>query len=195
TMTADDIDFSTQPRAVSFPFVTQRYASEPGWDQYYGYGRANAHGATEAVANGDVPPEADLLAPDWWETIDPVRTPVVSVTGSAAASRASGFSYELAFGCGVQPTEARMNPIANTTGLNAPLVDVTLGNWRVADAANTCAFDPAATAESAPSGTGSPNDTPDTFTVTLRLRVTDNAGRRAEARRTVYLHHDRDLVL
>src|SRR5262249_18302187 len=38
-----------------------------------------------------------------------------------------------------------------------------------------------------------PDDTPDAFTVTLRLRVIDQDGRRGEARRTLYLHHDPDL--
>jgi hypothetical protein len=92
TMTADDVDLSGQ-RAVSFVFPSMRYASQPGWDQYFGYGRANARRAVAAVANGTVPPEADLLEPDWWETLDPVRTPVVTVTGSAAAcSRTTAIS-------------------------------------------------------------------------------------------------------
>ena len=46
----------------------------------------------------------------------------------------------------------------------------------------------------APSGTPSPDNTPDMFTVTLRLRVTDDQGRVGEARRTVYVHHDPDLL-
>ena len=66
-----------------------------------------------AVADGDVPPEADLLAPDWWETLVPVRTPVVAVSGAAGATRAASYGWELAAGCGVQPTEDRFATIAS----------------------------------------------------------------------------------
>src|SRR5581483_1904776 len=195
TMTADDIDFSGS-RAVAFVplFTTERYASQPGWDQYFGYGRANAARAVAAVAAGAVPPEADLLEPDWWATIDPVRTKTVAVVGSSAAERSTGFGWELAFGCGVQPTEDRFTTIAAAGGLTAAVRGATLATWSVADAALRCAIDPAAVAGSAPSGTPSPGDTPQAFTVTLRLRVTDTAGRRGEARRTLFLHHDRDLL-
>src|SRR5262249_60547135 len=62
-----------------------------------------------------------------------------------------------------------------------------------ADTALRCAIEVAGVPQTAPSGTASPDDTPDMFTVTLRLRVTDEAGRRGEARRTLYLHHDPDL--
>ncbi len=193
TMTADDIDFSAN-RAVSFVFASDRYASQPGWDQYFGYGRANARQAVAAVANAAIPPEADLLEPEWWQTLDPVRTKTVAITGSAAAPHAASFDYELAYGCGVQPTEDRYTMIASGASLTAPLAGATLASWRVADAALQCAIDPAAVPQSAPSGTASPADTPDAFTVTLRLRVTDAAGRRGEARRIVYLHRDRDLL-
>ncbi|HXJ33682.1 MAG TPA: S8 family serine peptidase [Candidatus Eisenbacteria bacterium] len=196
TMTADDIDFSSN-RTAAFGLpgtTTVRYASQPGWDQYFGYGRAHAAHAVGAVAMGDIPPEADLLAPDWWTTLDPQSTPAVPITGSAAARRATSFGYELAFGCGVQPTEDRFHPIASASGVTSPLSAATLATWRVADAAATCAFDPAATPSTAPSGTASPNDTPDLFTITLRLRVVDDAGRTGESRRTVYVVHDQDLL-
>src|SRR5262245_36479455 len=41
TMTADDVDLSAN-RAVSFAFPSIRFASQAGWDQYFGYGRTNA---------------------------------------------------------------------------------------------------------------------------------------------------------
>ena len=193
TMTADDIDF-TGHRNVSFPFASMRYASQPGWDQYFGYGRANAAHAVAAVAAGAVPPEADLLEPDWWTTLDPVRAPAVTVIGAAAAPHAASYSYDLAFGCGVQPTEAMFHPIASQSGLTAPVAPGPLATWSTAQAALTCAIDASATPITAPSGTPSPDDTPDAFTVTLRLRTIDADGRRGEARRTLYLHHDADLL-
>jgi subtilase family protein len=196
TMTADDIDLSGD-RSAAFPLPntrTIRYASQPGWDQYFGYGRANASTAMQAVAAGAIPPEADLLAPEWWTTFDPVRTPSIEIRGSAAARRATSYGYELAVGCGVQPTEDRYHPIASAAGRTAPLDDVALGLWDVAGTGARCAFDPDAIPQTATSGVESPNNTPDMFTVTLRLRVTDNTGRIGESRRTVYVHHDPDLL-
>jgi Subtilase family/FG-GAP-like repeat len=198
TMTADDIDFSRSDRSVSFVLSSfgiqsRRYASQPGWDEYFGYGRANAHSGVLAVAGDAIPPEADLLEPDWWETLDPVETPVVTVTGSANATHATSYGWELSAGCGVQPTEDRFAPIASSNGVTGPLGPGTLASWSIADTALRCSIDVAGVAHTAPSGTASPDDTPDMFTVTLRLRVTDDAGRRGEARRTLYLHHDPDL--
>jgi len=198
TMTADDIDFSSSDRSVSFilssfGIQSRRYASQPGWDEYFGYGRANAHQGVLAVAGDAVPPEADLLEPDWWETLDPVRTPVVTVMGAAAATRAASYGWELSAGCGVQPSEDSFAPIASASGITAPLGPGTLAQWSIGDTALRCAIDVDGVAHTAPSGTASPDDTPDMFTVTLRLRVTDDAGRRGEARRTLYLHHDPDL--
>ncbi len=193
TMTADDID-QTGNLAVSFLFPSRRHASQPGWDEYFGYGRANAHSALLAVANGELPPEADLLEPNWWDTLDPARTGTIKVRGSAAAQHASNFGYELAFGCGVQPTEDRFTIIAAAHGRTSPLTNAKLGGWHIAKAAKQCAIDVAGVPSTALSGAPSPDNTPDMFTVTLRLRVTDSAGRRAESRRTVYLHHDKDLL-
>src|SRR5262249_35604874 len=78
-------------------------------------------------------------------------------------------------------------------GLTAPSGPGTLAPWSIDDTARRCAIDVSGVQQTAPSGTASPDDTPDGFTVTLRLRVTDDAGRRGESRRTVYLHHDPDL--
>lgn len=196
TMTADDIDFSAD-RAASFPLPntsSTRFASQAGWDQYFGYGRANARTAIDAVASGALPPEADLLDPEWWTAVDPEETPAVAIRGSTSAVHAASYGWELDAGCGVQPTEDRFVPIASDASETAVRHDVVLGTWMPAATAATCAFDPEAVPMTAASGTPSPANTPDAFTVTLRLRVVDALGRRAESRRTVYVHHDADLL-
>src|SRR5262249_41820049 len=147
TMTADDIDFSSD-RTVSFILSafgidTIRYASQPGWDEYFGAGRANAHHAVQAVANDALPPEADLLTPDWWQTLDPVRTPTVTVTGAAAATRATSYGWELAAGCGVQPTEDRFTTIASASGLSASSGPGTLASRSIRATAMRFLIDPA----------------------------------------------------
>ena len=62
-----------------------RYPSHPGWDQFFGYGRVNARQIVTKVASGDIPPEADLVAPGWFHVFNLEQTPSVQVTGLAAA--------------------------------------------------------------------------------------------------------------
>jgi hypothetical protein len=195
TTTADDIDFSgARTLSFAFPglFTSTRFASQPGWDQYFGYGRLNAARAIQAVATGDLPPHAELSVPDWWQTYDPETREAADIRGTAAAPRASSFGWQIDVGCGVQPTEDEFKPAGGQQGLSAP-IDGTLASWGVAETATACAFDPAATPTTAPTGTPSPDNTPDQFTVTVRLRVTDDQQRVAEVRRTIYVHHDDDL--
>jgi Subtilase family len=194
TMNADDINFSGD-RSVTYPLApTIRFASTAGWDQYFGYGRENANRAVRAVQALRIPPEADILTPDWWSILDPVRTPTVAVTGSVGAVRAASYGYELAFGCGVQPADSSFTVISQQQSLSAPINGAVLGQWSIGSAASTCGINPSATPTTAASGTPSPSNTPDQFTVTLRLRVTDNHGVIGESRRTVFLHHDPDLL-
>jgi hypothetical protein len=171
TLSADDV---FDPRAQREPRL---YPSQPGWDQYFGYGRVNARAALERIAPGTIPPEADLRGPDWYATLDPVRTPVVRVSGRVAARRAGSYRYAVEYGLGVEPREEDFVPIRVSGPRQAPRSG-TLAAW------NIWSF--LAFARRAPAA---PND----FTVTLRLRVVDENGRQAEDRHTVFIHHDRDL--
>ena len=102
-------------------------------------------GRSRRWRGGNVPPEADLLPPDWWETLDPVRTPVVDGHRRCGARRAPrSYGWELAAGCGVQPTEDRFAPIASAASLTAPVGPGMLASWSIADTALRCAIDPAA---------------------------------------------------
>ncbi|MGH7815385.1 MAG: S8 family serine peptidase [Candidatus Binataceae bacterium] len=189
TMTADDIDFSAD-RSVSFLFPTIRFASQPGWDEFFGAGRANANSAVRAVQNLAIPPEADILTPNWWETLDPVESRTVKIIGTAGAPRARGYGYELAYGCGVQPAEGDFTVFASKNNLRHELQGKKLGGLDPQTAATACNIDVTGTPSTAASGVSSPNDTPDQFTITLRLRVTDSNGLIGESRRTIYIHHD-----
>ncbi len=201
TTTADDIDFSSE-RTVSFAlpgfFSSTRFASQPGWDQYFGYGRLNAAHAVAAIANPALPLVAELSAPGWWQTFDPALTPTATVQGTVYGAPcttptcSSPYDWELDVGCGVQPTEDRFTPVASMSTTETNVLATITQDWNVADAASRCMFDPAAVPTTAPSGTPSPGNTPDTFTVTIRLRVTAGAAH-AEDRRTIYVHHDPDL--
>src|SRR5213596_2729107 len=89
--TADDLDFENQ-RAITFP-DTIRYASEAGTDQFTGHGRINAHAAVARILAGNIPPEAEIRSPVWFQPLDPMRDGSFGVVGRVAAQRASGYSY------------------------------------------------------------------------------------------------------
>ena len=107
-LAADDIDFSTPklPFGPSNNFVTnlpssQRFVTTPAWDQVTGWGRLNAEKAVRLVKENQIPPEADIVSPRWWQTL-PV-TGLVDIKGAAAAPRHAGsFTYQVQFAPGVQ---------------------------------------------------------------------------------------------
>jgi Subtilase family len=177
TMSADDIDFSGE-RSVRFPvFKTRRFPSGPGWDPYFGYGRVNAREAVRMVEEHDIPPEADLLSPAWFETLDPAATPEVEITGYAAATRSESYSYTVEYGRGARPGPLDWQTVFASGSLDTAR-EGPLCSWSIAPFQREVSRPP---------------EGRDDFTFSIRLVVTDNEGRRAESRKTVYLHHDPDL--
>jgi len=171
TLSADDV---FDPRAAWLPRL---YPSQRGWDRYFGYGRGNAKAALDRIAPGTIPPEAELRSPGWFHTLDPLRTPVVDIVGRVAARRTGSYRYIVEYGIGVEPPERSFIPIAMSGRQTAP-VDGTLARWPIS------AF--LAFATRVPVG-------PQDFSLTLRLVVIDENGQRGEARKAVFIHHDRDL--
>ena len=106
---ASDIDFSTP--APPFPannfFTTlpdsQRYVTTAGWDQATGWGRMEANAAVGMVADGHIPPEADVTAPSPWQPLPATGT--FDVVGRVDAPRAESgeFTWEVQWAPGVQP--------------------------------------------------------------------------------------------
>ncbi len=171
TLSADDV-FN---RRASY--LSEFYPSQPGWDQYYGYGRVNLMAAVDRIGPGTIPPEADIWNPEWFETLDPVKTPIVEIAGRTAAQRAGWYRYIVEYGLGVEPLEEEFVPFYISRRLASPLEGV-LAEW---DISSFLGF-----ANRIPSD---PND----FTLTLRLRVFDENGQMGEDRKTVFIHRDLDL--
>src|SRR5438132_2436073 len=112
-LAADDIDFST-PRCAPAPpqcgppnnFATtlpasQRFVTTAGWDQITGWGRINANKLVRFVAAGQIPPQADITSPRWWDSLPTAGK--TTIEGRVAAPRASSYTYEVQFAPGVQP--------------------------------------------------------------------------------------------
>lgn len=104
---AQDVDFSSP--APPFPpnnfFTTlpasQRYVTTAGWDQITGWGRATSNAMVRMVDAGQIPPEADIVSPRWWQPLPGRGT--IDVVGRVAAPRESSYTYEVQWAPGVQP--------------------------------------------------------------------------------------------
>jgi len=175
------IQLVLQSTPLGLFFGSERYPTQPGWDQYTGYGKVDALRLLDVTAD-TIPPEVDLSPGlDWFQVIDPHRRRFVPIYARVAALRGDGsWSYALEVGCGVQPVTFREIERGNGRG---PLRRRRLGAWRSAETAANCGFDPA-----------DPIDDPDAHSVTVRLRVWDRRGNLGEDRRTVALHSDPALA-
>lgn len=140
--------------------------TQVGWDSHFGYGRANLGAAVQAVKDGNIPPEASIVTPDWYA---PLTGASVSFTGVARARRADGgnFHYRFEWGPGLQPTSWTTIREGDASGTLTDLGTLELAPVRAAVAAFTVPFDPG-DATFSPS---SRHPLQDHFTV--RLIVTD----------------------
>jgi len=201
-MTADDIDFSGVGYSLTvspllaglIPGLTStRFPSQPGYDKYFGYGRANVRAALDAIDAGTIPPEADIVAPAWFTNIDPAVTPTIDITGSVAARRnANAATYTVDWGCGVDPAEADFSgfghelislPLAGT-----PIQDDLLATFDVSSVATECAFDTLTLPRT------NEDEFDESYAITIRVTVVDTNGNIAQSRRNVTVHHDATLV-
>jgi hypothetical protein len=167
--------------SLGLVFGSARFPTQPGWDAFTGYGRPDAPSLLARVTPTTMPPEADLAGgPRWFEVVRPERSPDgIDVVGSARAARAGHvFDWVLEVGCGVQPT--LYQEIAAGVGGGAPIEQEVLARWDPRATQAAC-LPASATVE------------PDTYTVTLRLRVTDGLGNVGEDRRTLSIHRDPTL--
>ena len=167
--------------------IDTEYPSHPGWDVYFGYGRLNAYKAVQAIADGEIPPEADLLSPEWFEWVDP-DAGSFDVRGYVNARRSSGYTWTLEVGGGVDPREWQEvgsgDGTAATDGVLANLDPTTFPGDPDAGFRGWTAWD---------SNVDKLHEV-HKHMVTLRLRVTDADGRLGESRKAVWVHRDPSLL-
>jgi hypothetical protein len=201
TQTADDVNFDvpggplgTPPsvglRTVTFP-DTSRYATQEGFDQFTGYGRINTTATVNRVLAGDIPPEADIVEPLWFQPLDPQRDGPFNVEGRVAANRTTGYTYRVQIAYGVQPIETDfvdLVPFGAT--LTSPLDGVlaTIAPGQI----------PAPTADQIARRLNQLPDLTsdyDEFTYTIRVQVRDAADPTniGEDRRAIFIHDDPEL--
>lgn len=163
--TAEDV---TAPNTLG---VGNPDPAQPGWDSHFGWGRVDLGKAVQAVREGNIPPEAAIITPDWYA---PLVGNSVSLTGIARARHASGgnFHYRVEWGAGQAPTGLPGNPWnliveGDASGTLTDLGTVNLAAVRAALATFVVPPD-AADATFSPS---SPHPLQDQFTVRLTVTV------------------------
>ena len=182
-LTADDIDQSYATDIFGSP-QPKWYPTQAGWDRYSGHGRLNAESAVNAVLDGEIPPEADLLDPAWYAVIDPTRAPTLEVHGVARAERSSLARWWVELAAAEEPTDGdwvevlsggdEVEGLLGAIDLSAVPLD-TIASFRTW----TTDDDPV-----------SRETEVHKHAVTLRLVVEDEAGRRNESRRAFFLNAD-----
>jgi len=167
-----------------------RYPSKVGWDAWYGYGRLNAMALVDAVAAGEIPPEADLLTPGWFDTYSLDATPTLAVHGIADASRAGSYTWELAAAAGLDPADDSFEVLS--TGSGTERFDGLLATVDLASLPG----DPDARIEDYTSSDTNVSKARKAHVhmVVLRLRVTDDVGRVGTMRKAFYVQRDPDLL-
>ena len=183
-LSVDDVDFVHEPDDPRY------YPSYPGWDRYFGYGRINASQVVDKVLDGHIPPEADILEPTWFELKSLAEGSSIDVVGFAAATRSSGYSWELQVAAGSDPREEEFEAFASgdeTAPMDGILASLDL---------NSIPLDPAAPLEryGPPDDAVTKEDKVFAHSATLRLQVTDAEGRLGEMRKLFYVQRDPDLL-
>lgn len=186
-MTADDIFVPESQQANS-----QHFWSQPGFDQRFGYGRVNANSAVEAVKDGRIPPDVDIVKPLWFQVLykDQVTQPV-PILGTVSARRAPSYDVIVEWAPGVQPLDSafklirKVENIPGSTvlgGDGAPLAELDI---REVDPTHEWDVD---------SRLGE-----NRYTITVRIRSIAHYGGEqgdvpGELRRTYAVHEDPDLL-
>ncbi len=162
-------------------------ATHTNWSSQYGYGRPDLGAATKLVLSGRVPPTAEINSPSWYQYVDPARQPSLPIAGALAPSRwRSGGQarWWLEWALGADPADAAFHTIAQ--GATRRALQGSLGTLDLSQI-------PRSFYEHAPTSTLPPTG-PDQYTLTLRLRVVDGNGLKAEDRRAIGLRHDPQLL-
>jgi len=115
TMTADDINVPESKTDKT------KYPSKEGWEQRFGYGRANVRNAVDAILAKKIPPEVDILTPDWFQVIYPDKTKTLTLTVDLGfrADLFSTLDYVIEYAGGADPLDSEFKTLTSKTGLTA----------------------------------------------------------------------------
>jgi hypothetical protein len=157
----------------------ETYPSSEGWDPFYGYGRVNVGDALLALQAGDVPPGAQISGPEWFAYVASDAGDV-DLHIEATSFDGSDADWVLEWGQGWEPTD--WTEVDSGSGAGDT-------SWAPGRAAVGVVPEP-----DQREGVLERVERVHEPAVTFRLRVTDADGRVGEARRTLFVHEDPDLL-
>ena len=174
------------------------YPAREGHDQFYGYGRVNVNRAVDATDAGELPPEVEVLSPDWYGMVDP-GDESFEVRGQVWA-RGASYSCEVQIAPGGYPGTQDFVTVpspwcgqSRTDAYDGVLADVSVADLKAlfppgGPAGDFDGREPGATEQA---WGGRPNNEAYSFVV----RVVAKSGERTGTdMRQAYLHRDKDLV-
>jgi len=212
------VDLNRPPITTGSPGSS--YPARRGHDQFYGYGRVNINRSVrtlvdnpETPSDSEVPPEAELDSPTWFEQVDPAQE-TFEVTGEVFARNGS-YSCEVLVAPGHYPNNNRADdtsargpgdfepvPAGDGACNGDPLSDAVDGTLAEVTVADLKAQFPPLTDFNGPqptpnaaNGNGRPNADPHGFTVKVIATAERNGiTLTGEDRRAAYLHRDADML-
>ncbi|MCL4448239.1 MAG: S8 family serine peptidase [Actinobacteria bacterium] len=194
TMSANDINFQTSAgkygpadnyTVTGAPMPTTRYHTKPGFDIYTGYGRINAARLVSWIAQGKIPPQAQINSPSWFETFSPGETLVVN--GIVGTTRAKSWRYQVDAGVGPDPSTWHLVEVGHGQGVRTGVLG------RISMSKIKGLFPKGYNFSGGPVGPGGTTD-PNRFTFSLKVVVQDSQGMIGVSRRAEFLHADSSLL-
>ncbi len=186
---SDNYSISTGALSTSLGSIvtSTRYPSQPGYNQYFGYGRIDAAAIVTWISHGMIPPEAQIDSPTWFGIDRATGNLPVTGTIGTPSSLGTSWQYQVDVGVGPQPRPGTWHLVAAGTGKgirSGTLADITLSQVEEL-------YPPGTTFSGGSVGTGG-NPTPDRFTFSIRIVVRATSGHTEGmigiARRAEYLH-------
>jgi uncharacterized repeat protein (TIGR01451 family) len=235
TSLSDDVNFATQPEPSCSPGPTpgctdpnqlqadatanhpapsplaesKAYPARKGYDEFYGYGRANLANSVGAVSQGKIPPEAEITSPDWYAQVDPSQ-PTAAIDGHVFA-RGTPYTCRVEVAPGSEPNNGLTTDIPpgdfkvvssswcdgtqHTSTFDGTLATLDLNDLKSRFPASNLSFNGPEPVPGPPNFNGRPNTEP--FGFTVRVVATASVGGNTvsgQDRRNLYLHRDQDML-
>jgi hypothetical protein len=197
-LAAQDVDFSDPAPPVGPPnnFATSlpgtvKYVTTKSWDQFTGWGRLNANSLVRLVSQGQIPAEADITSPRWWQPLGSTGT--VPVVGSVAAPRTGAYSYDVEVAPGVQPPPFPASDTWTTVSTGSGTQPFT-GTLATLDLAKIRALIDNAVPAFTPANDPTSTDLPEKDAFRVRLVVHSPGAPDAVEQRQYFAHADSKLM-
>jgi hypothetical protein len=191
---------------------TFQYPARKGFNEFYGYGRLNAYKAVQAAYEGDIPPEADITSPAWFQQMDP-EDPSFALDGYVNARVA--YTCQVDIAPGVEPNNAAAtgtfpgdfhqisSSYCNGTTVHSGAYNGLLANVSIPylkslfPSGNPTSFEGNENGGIPQDSLGRPNTQPYGFTVRVVTSTAPGTAAPAmtgEDRRQLYLHRDSQML-